>query len=55
MIVKYVLDACALIAFLYDEDGADKVQKVFEDAYEGTSVPSTDKSKELTLNPCLAK
>ncbi len=28
MITKYVIDACALISFLYDEQGADKVQKV---------------------------
>ncbi|MBZ4654597.1 MAG: PilT protein domain protein [Peptococcaceae bacterium] len=37
MITKYVIDACALISFLYDEQGADKVQKVLEDAYAGTA------------------
>lgn len=36
MINKYVVDACALTAFLYDEQGADKVQQVLEDAYTGT-------------------
>jgi len=36
MIAKYVLDACALTAFLYDEQGADKVQSVLEDAEAGT-------------------
>ncbi|MBS3943385.1 MAG: type II toxin-antitoxin system VapC family toxin [Dethiobacter sp.] len=35
MIVKYILDACALTAFLYDEQGADKVQSVLEDAQSG--------------------
>jgi len=33
----YVLDACALIAFLYDEQGADKVQKLLEDSYTNTA------------------
>lgn len=37
MTTRYVLDACALTAFLYDEQGADKVQKVLEDAYAGTA------------------
>lgn len=32
---KYVIDACALTAFLYDEQGADKIQKILEDAYAG--------------------
>ena len=36
MSAKYIVDACALIAFLYDEQGADKMQAVLEAAYAGT-------------------
>lgn len=32
---RYVFDACALIAFLNDEDGADKVEQLFELAWAG--------------------
>ena len=28
----YVLDACALLAYLYDEDGADFLQNIFDSA-----------------------
>jgi len=31
----YLLDACALIAYLNDEDGADVVDELFENASEG--------------------
>lgn len=31
---KYVLDACALIAFLYGEEGGDKVKEILETAQE---------------------
>ena len=36
MSVGYVLDACALIAFLNDEEGADKVEQLL---WEGVGVP----------------
>ena len=32
METNYVLDACALIAFLYDESGAEVVQEILENA-----------------------
>jgi len=32
MATKYILDACALTAFLYDETGAEVVQTILEDA-----------------------
>jgi PIN domain nuclease of toxin-antitoxin system len=32
---KYVLDACALIAFLNDEVGAEKVEQLIEQAHSG--------------------
>ena len=32
----YVLDACALIAFLNDEKGAEKMEKLLEDAASKT-------------------
>jgi len=34
---RYVLDACALIALLQDEPGAEKVSTVFNAAYKGES------------------
>lgn len=32
---KYVLDACALIAFFNDEEGAGKVEMILEQAENG--------------------
>jgi predicted nucleic acid-binding protein len=37
MKIQYVLDACALIAFFSDEDGADVVESTLLDAANGTA------------------
>jgi PIN domain nuclease of toxin-antitoxin system len=40
MISRYILDACALIAYLNDEDGADAVESLLNQAYDGNALIS---------------
>ena len=38
MVNKYVLDACALMAFVCDEKGANIIEDVLSEANDGTSI-----------------
>jgi predicted nucleic acid-binding protein len=46
---RYVLDACALIALLQDEKGADEVADVFEAAENGTAAITMHKLNLLEV------
>jgi predicted nucleic acid-binding protein len=38
MSIRYILDACALIALLKDEAGAEEVSGIFNDAFKGEAL-----------------
>ncbi len=37
MKVVYIFDACALIAFMNDEEGSDEVERILGEALEGNT------------------
>jgi PIN domain nuclease of toxin-antitoxin system len=43
MSVRYILDACALIALLKDEAGAEEVSAIFNEAFKGEALISMNK------------
>lgn len=46
---KYVLDACALIAFLNDEPGADTVEALLKEATDGSCIVTMNKYNLLEV------
>ena len=49
MSVRYVLDACALIALLKDEAGAEEVSVIFNDTFKGEAQISMNKINLLEV------
>jgi predicted nucleic acid-binding protein len=49
MIIRYVLDACALIALLKDEKGAEAVSAIFNSAFKGEAHISMNKINLLEV------
>ncbi|MDR1133725.1 MAG: PIN domain-containing protein [Synergistaceae bacterium] len=49
MSVRYILDACAIIALLKDEAGSEEVSTIFNDAFKGETLISMNKINLLEV------
>jgi PIN domain nuclease of toxin-antitoxin system len=49
MSIRYILDACALIALLKDEAGAEEVSAIFNEAFKGDALISMNKINLLEV------
>jgi PIN domain nuclease of toxin-antitoxin system len=50
VIRKYVLDACALIAYIHDENGAEVMSQLFAEASKGVSLVTIGKTNLLEVH-----